>query len=148
MIQRQPVVGQARFCRSRAPRRCGQNGHTLPCELIDGSDVLRGRHEVPTPERAVQIGRQQSDHCFMSNYLSDGRDTGVPPFAREDANLPWKLQAGFRGTMAEAAVTTHVARALHLSPHQIVLGGNHRDGSKTLRKRWTPDHHHDAAVER
>ena len=35
--QHQPMLGKAQFCQSRAPGRCGQNGYTLACQLIDSS---------------------------------------------------------------------------------------------------------------
>jgi len=86
--QRQPMVGKALFCQSRAPRRCGQNDYILTRRLIDGSYVLRGWHKVWTPQRAVKIGGQQSDHGFsMSKYLSAGRNSGVPQYIAGTATI-------------------------------------------------------------
>ena len=85
--QRQPMVRKALFCQSRAPRRCGQNDYILTCQLINGCYVLRGRHKVRTPERAVKIGRQQSDHGFsMSKYLGAGRNS-MPQYIAGTATI-------------------------------------------------------------
>jgi len=60
MIQRQPVVGQARFCRSRAPRRCGQNGQPFHASSSTAATCSGGgtKSDPRTyrPDRSPAIG--------------------------------------------------------------------------------------------
>ena len=102
---RQPMVGKALFCRSRASGRCGQNGYVLTPQLFDGSYVLRRAAQTPDPrtcrpDRLRAVGSRASV-CRNTSPSGGSRGCTHSPPVLPVISLPWlRRKRGHRHLMA------------------------------------------------